>query len=78
MIDTITFEFETGKREENSIMYRFQDTLIYKVRQPLSLIDALSKIGGLLVILKLSAILFLVHRFFFEKRLTHDLSTQNK
>lgn len=56
-------------------MYRFQDTLLYKVRQPLSLIDALSKIGGLLVILKLSAVLYFVHRFIFEKRLTHDLAT---
>ena len=60
-----------------SKIFRFENTLLVKVRQPYTLIEAMSKIGGLFVILKVAILLRLTHEYLFERTLSRDLSLQN-
>jgi hypothetical protein len=54
--------------------FRFQNALLLKVRQPFTLLEALAKIGGLFVLLRLAFFIRLAHEYFFEKRLSQDLT----
>lgn len=55
-------------------MFRFQSVVLTRIRQPVTLIEALAKIGGLLVVLKLSIILKLINEYLFERHLLKQLN----
>jgi hypothetical protein len=58
--------------------FRFQNALLLKVRQPFTLLEALAKIGGLFVLLRLASFfLRLAHEHLFELRLSRDLNLNN-
>ena len=54
--------------------FRFQNALLLKVRQPFTLLEALAKIGGLFVLLRVAFFIRLAHEYIFEKRLSQDLN----
>jgi hypothetical protein len=54
--------------------FRFQNALLLKVRQPFTLLEALAKIGGLFVLLRVAFFIRLAHEYFFEKKLSQDLN----
>jgi len=49
-----------------------QFTVSY-IREPVSLISTLAKIGGLFAFLKISFILFTLHKWLFTKNLSQEL-----
>ena len=55
-------------------MLRFQSIVLTRIRQPVTLIEALAKIGCLLVVLKLSIILKLINEYLFEGHLLKELN----
>ena len=55
-------------------MVRFQSVVLTRIRQPVTLIEALAKIGGLLVVLKLSIFLILIYEYLFERHLLQELN----
>ncbi|TNV83886.1 hypothetical protein FGO68_gene12615 [Halteria grandinella] len=62
----------------NYVTIKFSPSLLLKQRQPQSLILALSKIGGLLVIMRIGFIFRLVHQFLFERELRESLQNRTK
>ena len=56
------------------VQYRFQSLILNRIRQPATLIQGLSKIGGLLVIAKITILIKLLHEYLFERQLVKDLN----
>ena len=50
--------------------------MLTRIREPVTLIEALAKIGGLLVVLKISIILRLINEYLFERHLIKDLNSR--
>ena len=50
--------------------------MLTRIREPVTLIEALTKIGGLLVVLKISIILRLINEYLFERHLIKDLNSR--
>lgn len=60
----------------NIRMFRYQSVVLTRIRQPVTIIEALAKIGGLLVVLRISIILRLINEYLFEKHLMRDLNSK--
>jgi hypothetical protein len=74
-VQSYSFSYLSYKNESMKMgTVRFKNFIVIKTRQPHTVMMALSKIGGLLVILKLTFILTLVHQYLFEKKLERELS----
>lgn len=68
-VESISNQVELVNNASKILAYRFQPFLIDVTRNPATLLDAMAKIGGLLILLKVGLVLGLVHEIVFERRL---------
>lgn len=70
-----SISFAESLEPKKVLIIRFNNFLKEVVRQPITILQALAQIGGLLVFLRISVFMRLLHQILFERKLQKELSS---